>query len=223
MIRAVQFAIAATRPSPAMTIYRRSRVSFTPETLEEIRRRYEETDESQISIATSVGIERSTLTRLVRTKGWVLRKDRPPYDLPQAFTLEAQATEAVANLIDDAPGDGSDSAAAAGPIADRLEAALERELRKVESQRAARGNATQRTIDDERLARTLAMLTETLIKVRRLRHPGNVQATNDDDLPADADEFRIKLALRIEAFVRSRADASVSGGSEPADGDAAAP
>jgi hypothetical protein len=205
-----------------MTIYRRSKVKFSPETLEETRRRYEETDETQISIAGSLGIDRNTLTRIVTTRGWVQRKDRPPYDLPQAFTLDAEATEAVSNLIDDAPGDGSAAAEAAGPIADRLEAALERELRKVESQRAARGNAIQRSIDDERLARTLAMLTETLIKVRRLRQPGN-QATNDDELPADADQFRINLALRIDAFVRGRADASVSGACEPADAGPAQP
>jgi hypothetical protein len=204
-----------------MTIYRRSRVAFTPETLEEARRRYEQTDETQISIAASLGIDRNTLTRVARTKGWLQRKDRPPYDLPQVFTIDAQATDAVATLAAAAPGDPG-AAAKAGSIADRLEAALGNELRKVENQRAARGNAIQRSIDDERLARTLSMLTETLVKVRRLRHiSGNLQATDDDNFPADADEFRIDLARRIEMFVRSRADGSVSGASEPAGGDAA--
>jgi transposase-like protein len=232
-----------------MPIYRRSRVKFSPETLEEIRRRYVETDETVVSIAASVGIDRSTLTRIVTTSGWGLRKDRPPYELPQVYTLEREVDEAVANLTDDppaanadapaanltadapaadltadAPGDDSHSTAGAtaGSIADRLEAALEKELRKVESQRAARGNAIQRTIDDERVARTLAMLTETLFKVRRLRHPGNLQATDDDDLPGDADGFRVALAHRIEAFVRSRTDGSLSEPGQPADGEPAA-
>jgi hypothetical protein len=204
-----------------MQTHRRSRVRFSPESLEETRRRYVETDETLVSIAASLGIDRSTLIRLVKSKGWLLRKDRPPYDLPGAFILEAQATEAVVTLIEDAPGDGT-AGAAAGPIADRLEAALEGELRKVENQRAARGKAVSRSIDDERVARTLAALTETLIKVRRLRGPGNGIASNDDDLPSDADGFRLALAHRIEVFVRSRTDASVPEREQPADGEPAA-
>jgi hypothetical protein len=206
-----------------MRIYR-SRVNFSPEALADMRRRYEDTDEAQTSIADSYKKHRSTLARIAKAGGWKMRSDRPPYELPQPATPEAQATDVVAPLIDDAPDDGIDStsAAAAGSIADRLEAALEKELRRMESQRAARGNANQRTIDDQRAARTLAMLTETLFKVRRLREPGNLTGTDDDDLPADADGFRISLALRIEALVRSRADGSVSGGSESADGTPAA-
>jgi hypothetical protein len=208
-----------------MPIYRRSRVKFTPEALEDARRRYEETDEVQTAIASSLGIDRGTLTRLARTSGWVLRKDRPPLDLPQAVALDHEASEAIAKLAAaDAPGEGGDSAGGAtdGSVADRLEAALEKELRKVESLRRTPGNAMQRAIDDERTARTLATLTETLFKVRRLRQPGSLQATDDDD-PADADEFRVNLARRIEAFVRSRIDAIVSGGSEPAGGEPAEP
>jgi hypothetical protein len=204
-----------------MRIYR-SRVNFSPEALADMRRRYEDTDEAQTSIADSCDMHRSTLARIAKAGGWKMRSDRTPYELPQAAAPETPATDAVADSIDDAPDDGIDSVAAAGSIADRLEAALEKELRRMEGQRAASGKANQRTIDDQRAARTLAMLTETLFKVRRLRESGNLNGHYDDDLPADADGFRINLALRIEAFVRSRADGSVSGGSEPADGDAAA-
>lgn len=45
--------------------------------------------------------------------------------------------------------------------------------------------------------------------VRRLRQPGNISGSNDDDLPSDADGFRLALAHRIEAFVRSRTDGDV--------------
>src|SRR4051812_38274480 len=69
--------------------------------------------------------------------------------------------------------------------------------------------------------RTLATLTETLFKVRRLRQPGGSQAT-DDDLPSDPDAFRLALAQRIEAFVPSRIDAAVSERGQPADGAPAA-
>jgi transposase-like protein len=202
-----------------MTIYRRSRAVFTAEALEDARRRYEETDETQVRIAADLGVDRGTLTRLARTHGWVLRKDRPPTDIPEAVKIARQATEAVMNATPaDAPGkDVADIAIAIeGSVADRLEAAVEKELGKVENLRAGPGSPTERSVDHERVARTLATLTETLFKVRRLRQPGGSQATDDDDLPADADEFRRDLARRIEALVRSRADRSVSGGSEPA-------
>jgi transposase-like protein len=210
------------RQDKPMTIYRRSRAVFTPEALEDARRRYEETDETQVRIAADLGVDRGTLTRLARTHGWVLRKDRPPTDIPEADKIARQATEAVMNATPtDAP--GADVAIAIdGSVADRLEAAVERELRKVENLRAGPGSPTERSVDHERVARTLATLTETLFKVRRLRQPGGSQATDDDDLPADADEFRVNLARRIEAFVHSRVDGSVSEGDQPADGEPAA-
>jgi transposase-like protein len=208
-----------------MTIYRRSRAVFTPEALEDARRRYEETDETQIRIAGDLGVDRGTLTRLARTHGWALRKDRPPTDIPEAEKIARQATEAVMNATPaDAPGkDAADTPIANdGSVADRLEAAVEKELRKVENLRAGPGSPTERSVDHERVARTLATLTETLFKVRRLRQSGGSQATDDDDLPADADEFRLALAHRIEAFVRSRTDESVPEGDKPADGEPAA-
>jgi hypothetical protein len=110
----------------------------------------------------------------------------------------------------------------AGSVAVRLEAALERELRKVENLRADLGRPAQRTQQSDRIARTLATLTETLFRVRRLREPGNISGSNDDDLPSDADGFRLALAHRIEVFVRSRTDGSVSEGDQPADGEPAA-
>jgi transposase-like protein len=208
-----------------MTIYRRSRAVFTPEALEDARRRYEETDETQVRIAGDLGVDRGTLTRLARTHGWALRKDRPPTDIPEAVKIARQATEAVMNATPaDAPGkDGVDAAIAIdGSVADRLEAAVEKELRKVENLRAGPGSPTERSVDHERVARTLGTLTETLFRVRRLREPGNISGSNDDDLPSDADGFRLALAHRIEVFVRSRTDGSVSDASQPGDGEPAA-
>jgi hypothetical protein len=205
-----------------MTIYRRSRAVFTPEALEDARRRYEETEETQVRIAADLGVDRGTLTRLARTHGWALRKDRPPTDIPEADKIARQATEAVMNAtpVDAAGRDGADTAIARdGSVADRLEAAVERELRKVENLRAGPGSPTERSVDHERVARTLATLTETLFKVRRLREPGNISGSNDDDLPSDADGFRLALAHRIEVFVRSRTDAGVSERDQPADGE----
>jgi hypothetical protein len=73
-----------------------------------------------------------------------------------------------------------------------------------------------------RTARTLALLTQTYQHIQRLRAGERLGARphggidDDDDMPADIEEFRFELARRIEAFVASRTDA---GGAE---GDAAA-
>ncbi len=202
---------------------------FSPEALEDIRRRYVETDETQTSIGLDHGRSRKTIENLAKDQGWPLRKDRPPRGLPPALKLYRQATEALAQqALPDAPKTENenatpDDAPASGSVAARLEAALEKELRKVESLRGEFGRPEQRSIEAERIARTLATLTETLFKVRRLREPGNISGSNDDDLPGDADGFRLALAHRIEVFVRSRTDGSVSEGDKPADGEPAAP
>jgi hypothetical protein len=200
---------------------------LSAEVLEYTRRRYEETDDLQSSIAADIRISRGTLNRVAKAQGWLLRKDRPPRGLSQALRLDIEATEAMQGKASQAlkAEDGNtdpDSPADAGSVADRLEAALEKELRKVESLRGETEPRGKRSVEAERIARTLATLTETLFKVRRLREPGNISGSNDDDLPSDADGFRLALAHRIEAFVRSRTDAGVSERDQPADGDAAA-
>jgi hypothetical protein len=201
---------------------------FSPEALEDIRRRYVETEETQTSIGLDHGRSRKTISNLAKDQGWPLRKNRPPRGLPPALKLHKAVTEALAQQASGAPkaeGENAapdDEAPIAGSVAARLEAALEKELRKVESLRGEFGPPAQRSIDAERIARTLATLTETLFKVRRLREPGNISGSNDDDLPGDADGFRLALAHRIEAFVRSRTDGDVSEAGQPTDGEPAA-
>jgi hypothetical protein len=205
----------------------RSTRGYTPEALANARWRYEETNEPQASIALDLGIDRRSLHGVAQKHGWSLRKDRPPRDLPPALKID---NDAAAVLADPASPDAvtaeSGSASSAAPVsasvAERLEAAVEKELRKVESLRGELGRPEQRTIQSERIARTLATLTETLFKVRRLRQPGNISGSNDDDLPGDADGFRLALAHRIDVFVRSRVDGSVSEPSQPAHGEPAA-
>jgi hypothetical protein len=194
---------------------------FTLEAIENMRQRYEDTDETQASIAADFGIHSKTLRTLAREQGWKLRKNRPPRDLPQAIRLNLLADQAVGSAaIGEASPDPMlalvPGEAAVGPnIAARLEQAVEKELRKVEALRNEFGNPAHRSIEAERTARTLATLTETLFKVRRLREPGQTGAIADDDMPADLDGFRRALAERMEAFVRSRADGAVSADAEP--------
>jgi hypothetical protein len=195
---------------------------FSPEALEDIRRRYVETNEPQNSIGLDHSCSRKTIYNLAIDQGWPQRKDRPPRGLPPALKLYKQATEALAGQAPpDAPIAADETAAAedgtsAGSVPARLEAALEKELRKVESLRGEFGRPEQRSIEAERIARTLATLTETLFKVRRLRDPANISGSNDDDLPADADGFRLELARRIDVFVRGRNNATVSESGKPA-------
>jgi hypothetical protein len=196
---------------------------LSAEALEYARQRYEETEDSQRSIAEDIGKSRGTLDRIAKAQGWKLRKDQPPRGLSEALKLRIAATEADEGKPSEAPKADlvavPDAAPAGGSVAERLEAALERELRKVENLRADLGRPTQRTQQSDRIARTLATLTETLFRVRRLREPGNINGSNDDDLPSDADGFRLALAHRIDVFVRSRIDASVSQRDKPADGE----
>jgi hypothetical protein len=194
---------------------------LSAEVLEYARQRYEKTDDPMSHIAADVGKSRGAMYDIARAEGWQLRRDRPPRGLSPALKLGIEAAEAVANEASQAAkaedrGTDPDAPPVADSIATRLEAAVEKELRKVESLRGESAPRGKRSAESERIARTLATLTETLFKVRRLRQPGNISGSNDDDLPADADGFRINLAHRIDVFVHSRTDRSVSGGSEPA-------
>jgi hypothetical protein len=199
---------------------------LSAEVLEYTRQRYEETNDLQSTIAADIGVSRGTLHRVAKAQGWQLRKDRPPRGLSPALKLDIEATEAEDKASQasraEACNTDPDSPPNTGSVADRLEAALEKELRKVESLRGESGPRGKRSVEAERIARTLATLTETLFKVRRLREPGNISGSNDDDLPSDADGFRLALAHRIEAFVRSRTDAGVPERDQPADGEPAA-
>jgi hypothetical protein len=204
-----------------------SAYGLSAEVLEYARQRYEKTEDSMSSIAADVGKSRGTMYKIAKAKGWQLRMDRPPRGLSPALKLGIQAADAEANEASQAAkaedGGTDPDAPGADTITTRLEAAVEEELRKVESLRGESAPRGKRSAEAERIARTLATLTETLFKVRRLREPGNISGSNDDDLPSDADGFRLALAHRIEVFVRSRIDGSVSEGDQPADGDAAAP
>jgi hypothetical protein len=99
-------------------------------------------------------------------------------------------------------------------MAERLERAVDEELRVVETMHLVGGPHSR--VDAERTARTLASLTDTLHRVRRLRPPETPATGSDDfDIPADIDEFRRTLAQRIENFVRSRRDDAVSPAGDP--------
>ena len=194
---------------------------LSAEALEYARQRYENTDDPMSHIAADVQKSRATLYKIANAQGWQLRMQRPPRGLSPALKLDIQASKAVENEKSE-PSQADDPGTDPDTIAARLEAAAEKELREIENLRRESPGRGKRSAEAERIARTLATLTETLFKVRRLRGSGNSTGSNDDDLPADADAFRLALAHRIEAFVRSRTDAGVSERDKPADGEPAA-
>ncbi|MBI5911966.1 MAG: hypothetical protein HY848_18715 [Betaproteobacteria bacterium] len=107
---------------------------------------------------------------------------------------------------------------------DRLEQLVLQEIAGEEARRAPRrGERTPAAT--ERGARSLAILTQTMQTLQRLRAGDHTptdlperDSIHDDDMPHDIDEFRRDLARRIEAFVASRTDESDARG----DSDAAA-
>jgi hypothetical protein len=79
--------------------YRRIARGFTPESIEDMRHRYEETDEPQEAIAADYNIHRATLDRLAKREGWKLRKDRPPRCLPRDIAVSRKADRALREAV----------------------------------------------------------------------------------------------------------------------------
>jgi len=155
------------------------------------RYRYEQTDESLISIASDFGVNRNTFRALAVRQGWVRYKP-PPRDLLPAAKLLAQADDLKdLGTQDDAPSAPAvtlseekpelqhlglnhvaENRPALPPPGDtiiRLHRAVLEELSAVEAMRARLKREPQNPIDAERTARTLSSLTETLQKLQRLQ------------------------------------------------------
>ena len=212
------------------------RAYYTPEFQAEAKRRVEQTTQSTNAIAHDFGMDHGPLWRLIERYGWVRPEGalRRPRGLSPVMRLEMQAEALAAAHPNPLPGerastpvfDGlcgereqTEPAALASPDSEpvvpvsldnatiaRLEAAVLKELATVETMRASLANEPQRPADAAHTARTLASLTDTLSKLRRLRLAAQPQQDNNahDDMPADIDEFRNELARRIRALVASR-------------------
>jgi len=202
------------------------RAYYTAEFLAEAKRRVEQTLESTNAIAHDFGMDHGPLWRLIERYGWVrpegaLRRTR---GLSPVMRIAAQA-DALVNAPAHSRESGNPEPSAQEELGPRfrgdersespasldnatiarLEAAVLKELATVEAMRASLGAEPLRPVDAERTARTLAVLTETLAKLRRLRLAAQPQSgsDHDDDIP-DIDELRRDLARRINLFVASR-------------------
>ncbi len=120
-------------------------------------------------------------------------------------------------------GHGANEPADSDPasIAPRLQSAVARVLPAIETIIARLAGEPRHPRETEQTARALGTLTRTLRELNALlsQHPARA-AYDDDDMPEDIDAFRIDLARRIDAFVKSRQDAreaADAGGEAPAE------
>jgi hypothetical protein len=199
--------IPTPRGRPYVPIHR----SYTPELLANGRRRYEETREPVAAIAVDFRIHPGSLRRLAGLLGWV-RFAMGPRDLPRGSRLLTQA-ETLEAAGRQTPGDFA-------AAIHQLERKVRAELASVTTLRERFKGLPRGPRESESTARTLPSLTQTLQKLQLMRCGLTSPDTDDDDLPADLDAFRIDLARRIDAFVASRAqpdDAARNAGADTVD------
>lgn len=218
--------------------------NYPPELVAVVRHKYLYTDETLEQIAAACQINARDVSRMRELEGWPSRnaRIRRVPRLTQAVQ-DVQALEATvgrAELVPAQPGtsvpaasaqtepDDDDNAGTAPaplpalPAVERIERLVEQELAAEERARAELGaKRPRRRADAERCARTLATLTQTLHALARLRGGAAPdQGSNDDnnDMPADIDEFRRDLARRIRVFVQSRTGGGIHDAARSADG-----
>jgi predicted transcriptional regulator len=207
---------------------------FAPELLAYARYRFERTDATLADIAVDLGIHKATVRTVAKREGWK-RYVSPPLGLPPALQLLAQAEELEAVATSRPPSererpDGEPVQIAAAESAEvgngealpplvetiaRLHRAVLEELAAVETMRARLKREPQSPVDAERTTRTISGLTETLQKLQRLQCALPENGSDNDDMPADIDEYRRDLARRIDAFVESRTNPGDGGASAP--------
>ncbi|MDP2410015.1 MAG: hypothetical protein Q8M26_06985 [Pseudolabrys sp.] len=199
---------APVTPKPAS----RRRIHLTPALLEDIRRRYEETDDTMVAIAADYRMSDTTLRRLVREHRWA-RRQPVPRELPKAASLQSVAEALDQQRLTPGPSSADPDifdnlVVAAGAMLAAL-TAWQRRLPATPAGLSGEGEASARTIDD---------LTRTFAQIRRRRGvpSGPVRTTADvpfdeDDRYANIDAFRDEIARRIEAFVESESRAEDRG------------
>jgi hypothetical protein len=182
---------------------------YTPEFIEAIRRRYEDTDDTLAAMAAEFGISERSINRMRDREHWSRRSERTPRT-PEAVRLLDEATALLAAAPPPSPSPASapeNAEADGGSVTERiarLERLVEKEIAAEEHVRAQLGTLPRTPADGERSARTLATLTRTLHALQRLRcGAGLAGSAYDDDVPADIEEFRRELTRRLRAVLVS--------------------
>ena len=203
---------------------------YPPELVAAVRHDYLYADKTLEQIAARYRINARDINRMREQEGWPSRYARIRR-VPR-LTQETQALEeAVASARPELGGDDPAGTAQDAPlpallapsVIERIERLIEQELAAEERARSELGAKPRRRADAERCARTLATLTQTLQALARLRGGAASNAgSDDDDMPADIDDFRNELARRIRGFVQSRTGEGVRGPIGGTDGETGA-
>ncbi len=187
---------------------------YTDEFLAAAKHGYEDTDQPMRALARDLGIGISTLSTLAEKNGWKKRSARLR-EKPSTFGLTAEAEALMASLPPQASARRDDVAFApaveespgTSSAAARLEALVLKEIAAEEAARADLGDLPRLRAEADSCVRRLAILSQTLQTVQRVRESENGGARGyQASSPEDLDARREALARRIEAFMESRTD-----------------
>ncbi|AXK83559.1 hypothetical protein DW352_25355 [Pseudolabrys taiwanensis] len=205
-------------------------VRYAEDFLAALRQRYEQTDQPMRSLAREFSIGISTLSSLVERHGWVKRSQRRHGRPEASLVSEAQAlmeslqtrTGVVADnglafpleappTPDPSPPRAARVEGGEQTAAERIEALLLKEIAAEEVAREALGNEPRLRTEADACARRLAVMTQTLQTLQKIREAqpmanARCQCSEYDDLPDDLDALRDELARRIEAFMETHTD-----------------
>lgn len=224
---------------------------YTPAFMASLRHDYTQTNEPMWSIAARHGIATRTFEHIVKREDWPRRREQVRRLIPAQHLLDEAKALAAAQMPKrelstahfraipgSSPGrnpawvpasagtNGAEQPTPETPSppdpGERIERLVIREIEIEEARREKLAGLQRPTEEAARTARNLAVLTQTLYALRRLRADADAvprepeeKTAHDDDLPKDLDEFRRELARRIDAFVASRTDTR-DAGSDPA-------
>ncbi|HET9715747.1 MAG TPA: hypothetical protein VFP60_06125 [Pseudolabrys sp.] len=183
------------------------RKDISPELMAGARHLYEQTITPVEDISAMLGISKRTFARRAAEQGW-----RRRHAMPQRRASVRAAPEAakplhaeVQPLADHPQGDDRAQTITQIALAQRVQNAVEREIEAVERilqkiMPADQGEA-------ERSARALASVSRALSQIVALNQTelsSSADATDDDPIPDDEDEYRAELTRRIKNFMASR-------------------
>ena len=201
-------------PAGAPAQIRWRKFDWDDELTEDVRQRYEETNESIASIAAAVEMSGTQLRRKIEAYGW-LRPQPVKRGLSPASKLAKQADA----LLQARPEEGPPplTRAELRPAAEALLRTAQAHAAELEALQKQKSAAGQTARDTHSLTGSIATMAATVGKLAQLCAP-ETQRNSNGDQSCDLDEVREALAQRIEALVAEWRAAEAAEGSAGPDG-----
>jgi hypothetical protein len=187
--------VGVTSAAGEKTQTRWRKFDWDDELTEDVRQRYEETDESINSIAASVEMSGTQLRRKIDAHGWT-RAAPVRRGLSPAAKLARQADALVQTRIEEGP--PPLTRAELRPAAQALLRVAEAHAAELDALQKQASAAGQKARDTHSLTGSIATMTATLGKLAQLCAPEPERTSDDDN---DLDRQRNELATRIDALV----------------------